>query len=416
VAIAVIAALTMTVQSVNAQEQAQIVQENIEIRGYYGKCLTGLGSEHENNTPVQMWDCDDNPDKGWDIYSDGTIRSKSHGKCLHIPGPWNGNTTPVQMRDCVAGVLNQQWIVPDASHPTSEIWSYWQGGYCLDVTGPYKDNGTPVQMWECKGPEQDNQQFHRTRIVAESFRHEWINKFDSMEYSPSARARMNELMEIRHELLNTFSDDQGRNMPDGRWVSRLVMDHADLGQLLGALAQRDDISFNEKGLIWSRITSVSWHGRSEVQNYSIGITHINAHPLVINADWLGTENTYRHTAVSFTDEHHGNKVRIPLDQAYAKIAEYEDNWQCEPFCPNRGDIEASLRTVIALRELDKTRDFKHFARYWWGLFVDHDQTFCEQRIYEDGCPTIGLGPGLEPVPAGYIPEEQWCALVPCEEP
>ena len=67
---------------------------------------------------------------------------------------------------------------------------------------------------------------------------------------------------------------------------------------------------------------------------------------------------------------------------------------CAPFCPNLGDVSASLRTVIAMQAFQRTNDFRTFSSYWNGLQRESGRDWCPDPIYSDGCAWVGM-PALQ---------------------
>lgn len=148
--------LMLVVEMPNAIAATKI-HNNIQIRGYHGKCLDVRGPSSRNGTPVQLWECVNVPQQRWDIYDNGEIRSRlDTRKCLDLRGPYDQNGADVQIWDCV-GVPNQLWTVDIQLHrdagrneKPNEIRSRWNNR-CLDVRGASSANGTAIQMWSCVG-------------------------------------------------------------------------------------------------------------------------------------------------------------------------------------------------------------------------------------------------------------------------
>ena len=146
------------------------VYANVQIRGYFGKCLDIRGASSNNGTPIQLWSCVDVPQQKWDIWSNGTISSALYpGKCLDLRGPYDIDGAEVQIWDCRFGLKNQQWILDIVKHSDvangnvnemnkpNEIRSKFNNR-CLDARGPSSNDGTQIQMWRCVNSA-DNQKF-----------------------------------------------------------------------------------------------------------------------------------------------------------------------------------------------------------------------------------------------------------------
>ncbi|MEM7272757.1 MAG: RICIN domain-containing protein, partial [Actinomycetota bacterium] len=118
-----------------------------QLRGYGNKCLDVQGPSTDNGTPIQLWDCLDQPNQTWTIEPQtpppSSVLVGFGGKCLDVRGPNTDNGTPIQLWDCVGNAPQQRWELTT----TGQLRGY--GNKCLDVQGPSTDNGTPIQLWDC---------------------------------------------------------------------------------------------------------------------------------------------------------------------------------------------------------------------------------------------------------------------------
>jgi poly(3-hydroxybutyrate) depolymerase len=120
-----------------------------------GNALKGVGSGRcldAGASPVQIWDCNGQPNQQWTATSAGELRV-SGGKCLDVNGAGTADGTAVITWDC-NGQNNQKWTLTSAG----ELRVY--GTKCLDVSGTGTANGTKVQIWTCHGG--TNQQWARS--------------------------------------------------------------------------------------------------------------------------------------------------------------------------------------------------------------------------------------------------------------
>ncbi|MGX6604056.1 glycoside hydrolase family 3 C-terminal domain-containing protein [Micromonosporaceae bacterium Da 78-11] len=110
------------------------------ITGVGGKCIDVDGSSTNNNTPIQIYDCNSSPAQVWTASSDGTLRAL--GKCMEAAGGNTAEGTKIQLYDC-NNTAAQHWTIDGATirHPAS--------GRCLDVPGGTSTNKTVLQLYAC---------------------------------------------------------------------------------------------------------------------------------------------------------------------------------------------------------------------------------------------------------------------------
>ncbi|MBI5582790.1 MAG: ricin-type beta-trefoil lectin domain protein [Deltaproteobacteria bacterium] len=109
------------------------------------KCLD-WDSEH---TKLQIYDCNGTTAQQWALNPDGTITGQ--GGCLDVAGTSNG--TPVDVSTC-SGTTQQQRTGPVSQAFTAYAEVRAVGaGRCLDVQSGVFQNGTPVQIYDCNGTE-----------------------------------------------------------------------------------------------------------------------------------------------------------------------------------------------------------------------------------------------------------------------
>lgn len=113
-----------------------------QIKGISGRCLDVANARNENQTPIQIYDCNLTPAQQWTLENDGTIRAL--GKCLDVTGAGTANGTPVQLYDC-NGTSAQKWSLS----ATGDIVNI-NANKCLDVRQP-ANLGARMQIWDCAG-------------------------------------------------------------------------------------------------------------------------------------------------------------------------------------------------------------------------------------------------------------------------
>lgn len=109
-----------------------------------GKCIDDPYGSTANETRIQIYTCNSNPQQKWTIVQDQTIRVL--GKCLDDANGGTANGNPVQLYNCGAGNVNQRWIVETDGQLVNV-----KSGKCLDDSGYSTANGTKLQIWSCTG-------------------------------------------------------------------------------------------------------------------------------------------------------------------------------------------------------------------------------------------------------------------------
>lgn len=153
--------------------------EDIEIRGFGGKCLDLAAGNTSNGTALQSWDCGSslanpvyNSNQRWNIQHEASGRVTIHfaanpSKCVTVKNWGTANGTQVYLWDC---------IYPDAQRFTltsngSIQFTYNSVTKCLDYQGPSDSqftqgiggpsNGAGLQLFTC-GSSTLNQKFNFT--------------------------------------------------------------------------------------------------------------------------------------------------------------------------------------------------------------------------------------------------------------
>ena len=133
---------------------------------YDNKCLEAdLNNINSNGDAAQMWSCWNDPgNQKWRLMQiDGIygtsgiykIVNDDSGKCLEGNLNYRGNGTPVQLWQCYEDPGNQQWRVvglpPTIYQPLSEVkFVNMYTGQCLDADlGNINNNGARLQLWDC---------------------------------------------------------------------------------------------------------------------------------------------------------------------------------------------------------------------------------------------------------------------------
>jgi hypothetical protein len=335
----------------------------------------------------------------WDIRYDGTIRSRYSNKCLTVDD-LDKNGQVLVMRSC-DGSDQQKWHTLPVDIPTVETGGgrilHWNNK-CMYVEHPSQVQYIPVKVGDCtwyNGNLLDLYKFVTVKTKEGSFRDRWSAATDksSLCFSDSSCKRWEELVAVREELLK-------RNHIDG---AIYLLDHDGIGRVVDEIAKLPNYSTTEQVFVWTTIASEGLKNATLDYPYYFDILEHEAHPLVINADILGPENTRAHTVVSFWDDYHGYLIDFTLQDAFNMIWDKEHNKKsmalclaCWPWCscPNHGDISASLRSVIAMQAFQRTNSFDTFASYWNGLQRKNGADWCPERIYTNGCDYLDL-PALQ---------------------
>ena len=110
-----------------------------------GRCLDVVGNARAPKTPVNIYDCNGQPNQGWTVTAAGELTVYDAATCLDVAG--NDTTSPatVQIYPCNGGT-NQKWRI-NADGTITGV----QSGLCLDVVGGSTANSALVQLWTCNG-------------------------------------------------------------------------------------------------------------------------------------------------------------------------------------------------------------------------------------------------------------------------
>ncbi|MFF3341970.1 RICIN domain-containing protein [Streptomyces flavidovirens] len=104
-------------------------------------CLDVPGATQQNNTQVQVYNCNSGSNQQWTRTAGGQITVYGGAKCLDVSGQGTANGTKVGIYDC-NGQANQKWTF----YSDGTIRGV-QSGLCLDV-----GQSTPkAQLWSCWG-------------------------------------------------------------------------------------------------------------------------------------------------------------------------------------------------------------------------------------------------------------------------
>ena len=135
--------------------------ENVEIRGYGGKCLDLRGGNTADGTPVQTWECLGNSNQKWSYTTSGEIKfgSLSSNKCLTVANGSTANGAKLIIKTCDASYMQRFGMGSNNS--------LTYAGRCIDVpalpepsytpnpilgtkTSPnLPGNGSQLQVWQC---------------------------------------------------------------------------------------------------------------------------------------------------------------------------------------------------------------------------------------------------------------------------
>ena len=134
------------------------------INRYDGQCLDAdLGRIGVNGDAAQLWSCSGGRNQQWTIRDiDGIygnsgiymITNEVSGKCLESNLNYVGNGTPVQLWDCWNNP-NQRWRFSWLPTTWLQPIAYFRlvngyTGQCLDADlGNMTANGTHMQLWDC---------------------------------------------------------------------------------------------------------------------------------------------------------------------------------------------------------------------------------------------------------------------------
>ncbi|MEV0237854.1 lectin [Nonomuraea sp. NPDC050786] len=118
------------------------------------RCLDVKGNVDTLGTALDIWDCNGQPNQGFEFTSAGELRTLNGTRCVDAD---RGQTTPgtiVLIWSC-NGQANQKWRKNTDGSITGT-----QSGLCLDVNMAGTANGTAVILWTCNG--QSNQKWNGT--------------------------------------------------------------------------------------------------------------------------------------------------------------------------------------------------------------------------------------------------------------
>ncbi|MDX6314412.1 MAG: hypothetical protein QOF84_6796 [Streptomyces sp.] len=94
-------------------------------------------------TALQIYDCGNNPNQKWALYTDQTIRSL--GLCLSVGGGATADGSPAEVNTC-DGSAGEKWNVTSADDIVNIT-----SDKCLDVKDSSTANGARLQIWTCAG-------------------------------------------------------------------------------------------------------------------------------------------------------------------------------------------------------------------------------------------------------------------------
>lgn len=115
------------------------------------RCIDIQGGISANTTPVQYYNCNDDPAQHWSFDEDYKIRNSSilpgGNRCLDLRGGIRANGTPIQIYDCMAGNQNQEWVYWD----DDSIRLRANTNFCLSTVSTPVVSGTDIVLWACDG-------------------------------------------------------------------------------------------------------------------------------------------------------------------------------------------------------------------------------------------------------------------------
>ncbi|SEG33771.1 O-Glycosyl hydrolase [Actinacidiphila yanglinensis] len=110
------------------------------------KCLDAAAAGTANGTAVQIYDCNGTAAQQWTVNADGSVVNTGSGKCLDATGGSTATGTLLELWDCNGGA-NQTWARGNTTGPLKGEGS----GRCVDVPAASQDNGTKPALWDCNG-------------------------------------------------------------------------------------------------------------------------------------------------------------------------------------------------------------------------------------------------------------------------
>lgn len=344
------------------------------IRGLQGYCLDIPGANPASGSSVVLYSCHRLPHQTWTHTSRRQIKSSLHGQCLTASSDRSSSKVTVEKCDPVRRSQEQTWVVIS----NKEIINF-HNNKCLDVLGW---DTSRIGTWSCHGG--DNQKWSFVdNVLANQMPNAW-----------SLECKLNKITTARDNLIlaHAVQDPSHFNL---RGQYDLFLNHRSVGNLLWSLALLQGFSENEKLCIWEKF--VRGNGDRDLTGFKAGdgttpgLTYFvepgGAHRLTINADKNGPLNTASHTVVAITsDGYHSPFADISRQEAGSEILSKENSLEsqvlCAPFCPNKGDIEASIRTATVLQIYKRYRSMAQFARWWNQLFIDHRPGVCPNHILD----------------------------------
>ncbi|MFG2357803.1 ricin-type beta-trefoil lectin domain protein [Streptomyces sp. NPDC048521] len=115
------------------------------------RCITVVGGQGKDGSPLEIRDCTGSAAQKWTIRSDGTIRA--FGLCMDLAGASTANGTVIQLAYCNGGPAQRFDL--NFRHDLVNV----PADKCVDVTDAQTANGTRLQLWNCNG--HDNQKWSK---------------------------------------------------------------------------------------------------------------------------------------------------------------------------------------------------------------------------------------------------------------
>lgn len=110
------------------------------------RCIDVPRRNMVNGQDLIVWECHGQENQMWKMDAQGRIRSKQNPKyCLDPQGPDTADNTPVQIWECEDNYMPQQWMFT----AENEIRSLWTPDKCIDVLQNGDDSGDRVVMYHC---------------------------------------------------------------------------------------------------------------------------------------------------------------------------------------------------------------------------------------------------------------------------
>jgi hypothetical protein len=113
----------------------------------YGSSKCVDVTDHVNSAPsgtyLQIYDCGNNPNQQWTLYSDQTVRSL--GLCMSVGGGATADGSVVDVATC-DGSASQKWKLTSAADIVNI-----KANECLDVKDQSTADRAQLQLWSCSG-------------------------------------------------------------------------------------------------------------------------------------------------------------------------------------------------------------------------------------------------------------------------